>query len=156
MRHLHLFEAFISKKGRDLFGLWHTITLSNGFELTGPIEYADEVNKIARKINGDFLVVDYDNYGAHERILQKWESTLADYEYTHPEYRVAVLEHASDGSSISIYFGKEYVTIDPETEEEANDGNWWRAAILDRAKSLGATHIFDREGEDKLIPIEEY
>lgn len=154
MNHLKLFEDF--KETRDLFGLWHTITLSNGFQITGPSEYSKEAEKIAGKIELELLKMDSDNYSGHEKILASWDSTLEDYGYTHPEYKVAVISHSPDGSTAAIYFGKEYVVIEPETDEEREDGNWWRAAILDQSKSLGATHIYDYDGEAELIPISEY
>lgn len=158
MKHLKIFENF--EETRDLFGLWHTITLSNGFELTGPSEYANEVEKIAKKINLEFLKLDHDNYSGQEKILASWKSTLDDYEYTYPEYRVAVLEHAPDGSYIDVYCGKEYERIEPEDEIEAEqameDGMWWQSHISAVARHFDATHIYDTEGEDRIIPVDDY
>ncbi len=158
MKHLKIFENF--EETRDLFGLWHTITLSNGFELTGPSEYANEVEKIAKKINLEFLKLDHDNYSGQEKILASWKSTLDDYEYTYPEYRVAVLEHDPDGSYIDIYCGKDYARIEPRDEEEEiealEDGNWWQHHISSTVRNFNATHIYDTEGEDRIIPVGEY
>jgi len=154
VNHLKLFEDF--EETRDLFGLWHTITLSNGFQITGPSEYSKEAEKIAGKIELELLKMDSDNYSGHEKILASWDSTLEDYGYTHPEYKVAVISHAPDGSSVSIFLRKEYVTIEPETEEEAEDGNWWTNEIRRVVKSLGATHVYDFDGEAELVPVSEY
>lgn len=158
MYHLRIFEDF--DETRDLFGLWHKITLSNGFELTGPSEYSKEAEKIARKINLEFLKIDRDAFSTHLKILASWKSTLDDYEYTYPEYRVAVLEHAPDGSYIDIYCGKEYVRIEPmdelEMEQAIEDGNWWQSKISKIVDGFDATHIYDTEGEDKIIPVKDY
>lgn len=153
MRHIKIFEEYkdeIDPSARDFFDLSHTITLDNGYKITGPLENKEEAEKIAKKINFKFIGLPDTVYSNFDKIMDQWKEDLAEIGYIYPNYKVGVVEY-SDGV-IRIWAGKEYEEI-----EGVVDGVDYSPKIGYLLRKMGATHIYIENAfdEDTLRPVEE-